>query len=62
VLSDLDQKLLPAAKDPGLRACLEKLKPKVQDHLAQAERLQKELGSSSSQTNNTSSSQRSARR
>lgn len=50
VLKDLDQKLLPAAKDPALRAYLEKLKPKVQDHLAQAERLQKELGSSSSQS------------
>jgi len=62
VLNDLEAKLLPAAKDPGLRAYLEKLKPKVQDHLAQAERLQKELGSSSSQTNRTSASERAANR
>lgn len=62
VLNDLDQKLLPAAKDPGLRAYLEKLKPRVQDHLAQAERLQKELGASSSQTSNPSASERSANR
>jgi len=62
VLSDLDQKLLPAAQDPGLRAYLEKLKPKVQDHLAQAERLQKELGSSSSRTSDTSASERAANR
>jgi putative membrane protein len=48
VLTDLEQKLLPAAKDPGLKAYLQKLKPRVEDHLTQAERLQKELGSSGS--------------
>jgi len=64
VLHDLDQKLLPAAQDPGLRAYLEKLKPKVQDHLSQAERLQKELGSSGSQSSQASdtSSRRAANR
>jgi putative membrane protein len=65
VLNDLDQKLLPSAKDPALRSYLEKLKPKVQDHLAQAERLQKELGSSSSQSSrasDTSTAERSANR
>jgi putative membrane protein len=48
VLQEIDQKLLPAAKDPSLRAYLQELKPKVQEHLAEAERLQKELGSTSS--------------
>jgi putative membrane protein len=62
VLNDIDQKLLPAAKDPALRAYLEKLKPKVQEHLAQAERLQKDLGSSSSRASETSPAQRSANR
>ena len=62
VLNDIDQKLLPAAKDPALRAYLEKLKPKVQEHLAQAERLQKDLGSSSSRASETSPAERSANR
>jgi putative membrane protein len=46
VLDTIEQKLLPAAKDPGLRAYLQQLKPRVESHLAQAERLQKELGTS----------------
>jgi len=59
VLTTLDEKLLPAAKDPALKAYLEKLKPKVEAHLAQAERLQQELGASdgkSSQSNGDSTS------
>jgi len=65
VLSTLDEKLLPAAKDPALKAYLQELKPKVEAHLAQAERLQKELGSSegkSSQSNDDSSSRRALNR
>jgi putative membrane protein len=65
VLNTLEQKLLPAAKDPGLKAYLEKLKPKIEAHLAQAERLQKELGSSegkSSQSGDLSGAQRALNR
>jgi len=65
VLNTLDEKLLPAAKDPALKAYLEKLKPKVEAHLAQAERLQKELGSSdgkSSQSDDDSTSRRALNR
>jgi len=65
VLNTLDEKLLPAAKDPALKVYLENLKPKVEAHLAQAERLQKELGSpdgKSSQSNDDASSRRALNR
>lgn len=50
VLDTIEQKLLPAAKDPGLKAYLQQLEPKVEAHLAQAERLQKDLGTSDSKS------------
>jgi putative membrane protein len=65
VLQTLEQKLLPAAKDPKLEAYLVQLKPRIEAHLAQAERLQKELGASdgkSSQSNDDSSSRRALNR
>jgi putative membrane protein len=54
VLDTLQSKLLPAAKGPALRAYLEKLKPKVEAHLAQAERLQQELGASDGKSSQSS--------
>ena len=48
VLSALNDRLLPAAKDGKLESYLESIKPKVESHLAQAERLQEELGGTSS--------------
>ncbi|HVZ32232.1 MAG TPA: DUF4142 domain-containing protein, partial [Polyangiaceae bacterium] len=47
VLQSLRQELLPAAKNPKLEAYLQKITPTVESHLAQAERLQQELGSPS---------------
>jgi len=40
--------LVPAAKDARLKAFLEGIKPTVESHLAQAERLQQEMGPGSS--------------
>jgi len=48
VLSALNDQLLPSAKDGKLEAYLENIKPKVESHLAQAERLQEELSGTSS--------------
>jgi len=48
VLSALNDQLLPSAKDRKLEAYLESIKPKVESHLAQAERLQEELNGKSS--------------
>jgi putative membrane protein len=48
VLRTLNDQLLPAAKDSQLKAYLENLEPKVESHLAQAERLQEELNGTSS--------------
>jgi putative membrane protein len=48
VRDELQDKLLPSAKDSGLKAYLEDIKPKVESHLAQAERLQEELNGTSS--------------
>jgi putative membrane protein len=48
VLSALNDQLLPSAKDAKLEAYLEDIKPKVESHLAQAERLQQELNGTSS--------------
>jgi len=47
VLKTLEQELLPAARNASLKAYLQDIKPKVESHLAQAERLQQELGSTS---------------
>jgi len=48
VLEALEDQLLPSAKDPKVKAYLENIKPKVESHLAQAERLQAELNGTSS--------------
>lgn len=48
VRDELQDKLLPSAKDSGLKAYLEDIKPKVESHLAQAERLQEEMNGASS--------------
>jgi len=48
VRDELQDQLLPSAKDPGLKAYLEDIKPKVESHLAQAERLQEEMNGTSS--------------
>lgn len=48
VRDELQDKLLPAAKDSGVKAYLEDIKPKVESHLALAERLQEELNGTSS--------------
>jgi putative membrane protein len=48
VLRALNDQLLPSAKDSKLEAYLENIKPKVESHLAQAERLQEELNGTSS--------------
>jgi putative membrane protein len=44
VLDTLKRELVPAAKNPQLRAFLQKIVPTVESHLAQAERLQEEMG------------------
>ena len=49
---ELQDKLLPSAKDSGLKAYLEDIKPKVESHLAQAERLQEEMNGTSSLEDN----------
>jgi putative membrane protein len=48
VLRALTDELLPSVKDSKLQAYLENIKPKVESHLAQAERLQEELNGTSS--------------
>jgi len=48
VLRALNDQLLPSAKDAKLEAYLKNIKPKVESHLAQAERLQEELNGTSS--------------
>jgi len=48
VRDELQDKLLPSAKDSGVKAYLEDIKPKIESHLAQAERLQEELNGTSS--------------
>jgi len=48
VLRALNDQLLPSAKDAKLEAYLKNIKPKVESHLAQAERLQEELNGKSS--------------
>jgi putative membrane protein len=48
VRDELQDKLLPSAKDSGVKAYLEDIKPKVESHLAQAERLQEELNGTGS--------------
>jgi putative membrane protein len=50
LLGALNDRLLPSAKDGKLEAYLENIKPKVESHLAQAERLQAELNGTSSLT------------
>jgi putative membrane protein len=50
VRDELQDKLLPSARDSALKAYLEDIKPKVESHLAQAERLQEELNGTSSLT------------
>jgi putative membrane protein len=52
VRDELQDKLLPSAKDSGVKAYLEDIKPKVESHLAQAERLQEELNGTSSLNDN----------
>jgi putative membrane protein len=52
VRDELQDKLLPSAKDSGLKAYLEDIKPKVESHLAQAERLQEEMNGTSSLEDN----------
>lgn len=47
LLGRIDRELLPAAKDDGVTAYLKQIKPRVESHLAQAERLQQELGATS---------------
>jgi putative membrane protein len=54
VLDALERDLLPNAKDPQLKAYLENLKPKVEQHLEQAQAAQKAI-ESSAQKSGTSS-------
>jgi putative membrane protein len=46
LLETLKTELLPAARSSSLKAYLEDIKPQMESHLAQAERLQQELGAS----------------
>jgi len=46
VLQALQRELEPAAQNPDLRAYLQKLEPRVADHLAQAQSTQQSLQSS----------------
>lgn len=43
LLKDLDQKLIPAAKTPELRAYLETTKSRTQEHLSKAQQIQSTL-------------------
>jgi len=48
VLDAINDKLLPNVKDANLKAYLEEIKPKVEDHLREAKRLQQSLDTKSS--------------
>jgi putative membrane protein len=48
VLDTINDKLLPNVKDASLKAYLEEIKPKVEEHLKQAKRLRASLDSKSS--------------
>jgi putative membrane protein len=50
VLDTINDKLLPNAKDASLKAYLQEIKPKVEEHLKQAKQLQQSLDSKSSST------------
>jgi putative membrane protein len=50
VLDTINDKLLPNVKDASLKAYLEEIKPKVEDHLKQAKQLQQSLDSKRSST------------
>jgi hypothetical protein len=43
VLTTIDQKLIPAAQNPDLKAALVAFEPKVADHLKKAQALQTEM-------------------
>jgi putative membrane protein len=45
VLDTINEKLVPNAKDANLKAYLEEIKPKVEEHLKQAKQLQQSLDS-----------------
>ena len=45
VLETINDKLVPNAKDAGLKAYLEEIRPKIEDHLKQAKQLQQSLDS-----------------
>lgn len=55
LLDKLNRELIPAAKDKAVVSYLEEIRPRVESHLAQAQRLQQEL---STTTRGDSSSQR----
>ena len=50
VLDTINDKLLPNVKEANLKAYLQELKPKVEEHLKQAKQLQQSLDSKSSST------------
>lgn len=54
VLDTINDKLLPNVKDANLKAYLEEIKPKVEEHLKQAKLLQQSFDSKSSSTAATS--------
>lgn len=47
LLDKINRELMPAAKDKSVVSYLEEIRPRVESHLAQAQRLQQELGSTS---------------
>lgn len=47
LLDKLNRELMPAAKDEAVVSYLEEIRPRVESHLAQAERLQRELSTTS---------------
>jgi len=50
VLDAINEKLIPNAKDANVKAYLEAIKPKVEEHLKQAKQLQQTLDSKTSST------------
>lgn len=58
LLDTIERDLLPSAKDAGLTAYLKEIQPRVESHLAQAERLQQEMGPTSQRDDHDSSGER----
>jgi hypothetical protein len=53
VLDAIDTKLMPNVKDPGIKAMLTEMRPKIEMHLKEAQEIQKALGGGTGTTGAT---------